>query len=112
MNSNPGPRNLVLLGIISIGIAVATTAISLVIYHNSGDIYLDRSRPGFLPDETEVQPKMEEDYSFPNSGRITLEDLDNYIKHYDENLDMIDDLPAPFSEVPLSDEALGLPAGE
>jgi alpha-galactosidase/6-phospho-beta-glucosidase family protein len=36
-------------------IALATTGVSLAIYHNSGDIYLDRSRPGFLPDEQEIK---------------------------------------------------------
>ena len=47
-----GGRNLLILGIISVLIAVTTTGVSLAIYHYSGDIYLDRSRPGFLPDET------------------------------------------------------------
>ena len=48
-----GGRKLIILGIASALIALATTGISLAIYHNSGDIYLDRSRPGFLPDEDE-----------------------------------------------------------
>ena len=39
----------VILGVVAIMIAVATTGVSLAVYHNSGDIYLDRSRPGFLP---------------------------------------------------------------
>ena len=46
-----GGRNLVLLGVGSILIAFIMTGVSLAVYHNSGDIYLDRSRPGFLPDE-------------------------------------------------------------
>ena len=43
-----GGRNLFLLGIIATSVALLTTFISLKIYHDSGDIYLDRSRPGFL----------------------------------------------------------------
>lgn len=107
-----GPKNLFVLGVVSVAIAVATTAISLVIYHNSGDIYLDRSRPGFLPDETEVQPVVDGDYSFESSGQLTADNMDEYIKYYEENVDMIDDLVNPFSGTPLSDESLGIPTGE
>lgn len=105
-------KNLLILGIISVGIAITTTAVSLIIYHNSGDIYLDRSRPGYLPDKTEAQPKTESNYSLPTSGQLTVEVFDDYIKYYEENIDMIDDLEAPFSSAPLSDESLGIPAGE
>ena len=52
---NKGGKNLVILGILAIFIAILTSSISLIIYHNSGDIYLDRSRPGFLPDEKEEE---------------------------------------------------------
>lgn len=107
-----GPKNLFILGVVSVAIAVATTAISLVIYHNSGDIYLDRSRPGFLPDKTEVQPVVDGDYSFEPSGQLTTDNMDEYIKYYEENVDMIDDLVNPFSGTPLSDESLGIPTGE
>ena len=37
-----GGRNLMRLGLIATIITILTTTISLVIYHNSGDIYLDR----------------------------------------------------------------------
>ena len=50
-----GSRNLLLLGLVSIVVALMTTGVSLAVYHNSGDIYLDRSRPGFLPDDEEVE---------------------------------------------------------
>ena len=61
-----GGRNLVILGVLAIVVALLTTTISLIIYHNSGDIYLDRSRPGFLPDEEETKNDEpdEKDYSF------------------------------------------------
>ena len=52
-----GGKNLVLLGASAVLIATVTTCISLAIYHNSGDIYIDRSRPGFLPDKEEIEEK-------------------------------------------------------
>ncbi|MBR2589263.1 hypothetical protein IKE84_02915 [Candidatus Saccharibacteria bacterium] len=112
-NVDRGSRNLVILGIVSTGIAVLTTAVSLIVYHNSGDIYLDRSRPGFLPDESEIEAQVEaESYDFSVTGPLTKEDLDEYIKHFDETLNSIDDLTDPFSNAPLSDESLGIPAKE
>ena len=105
-----GDHNLFILGIISIVIAIVTTVVSLIIYHKSGDIYLDRSRPGFLPDEEEVTTKPETTYSFPSSGTLTDGVLDDYILHFEEAIEIIDDLHSPFSETPLSDESLGIPA--
>ena len=106
---NKPNRNLLILGIFSVGIAVITTVVSLVVYHNSGDIYLDRSRPGFLPDEEEVKNLPEQDYTFSSSGTLTEEDLDKFIEEFQEVIDYIDDLESPFSETPLSPESLGIP---
>ena len=105
-------KNLLILGILSVGIALTTTIVSLVLYHNSGDIYLDRSRPGFLPDEEEVEQKVESNYSFSSSGSIDGATLDEYVEHFEESINMIDDLASPFSETPLTDESLGIPADE
>ena len=103
-------RNLVILGFISIGIAIITTAVSLIIYHNSGDIYLDRSRPGYLPDKAELEETNSANaYDFSVTGPLTKSDLDEYIKHFEENLNTIDDLEDPFSGNPLSDKSLGIP---
>lgn len=104
-----GSRNLTILGIVSTGIAILTTAVSLIIYHNSGDIYLDRSRPGYLPDKSEVQVQAESSYEFSVTGPLTKEILDEYIKHFEEELNVIDDLEKPFSEEPLSDKSFGIP---
>ena len=109
-NDIKGGRNLLILGVVSVGIAIITTVISLVVYHKSGDIYLDRSRPGFLPDEEEVLKKPETTYSFPSSGVLTAGDIDDYILHFEEAVEVIDDLPSPFAATPLSDESLGIPA--
>lgn len=109
MQQETKSRNLVVLGVLSVSIAVITTIVSLVIYHNSGDIYLDRSRPGFLPDESEVQPVPENTFVFESSGPINEAVLGEYIDHFEEAVEVIDNLESPFSETPLSDESLGIP---
>lgn len=108
MAPNRTNHNLLVLGILSVSVAIITTVVSLVVYHNSGDIYLDRSRPGFLPDEDEVQKLPETNFSFPSSGPITEESLNEYIDHFQEVIDYVDDLEGPFSSAPLSDESLGI----
>lgn len=110
MEDNPkGQYNLLILGIISIAIALATTAISVILYHRSGDIYLDRSRPGFLPDEEEVEKSTPAStYHFSDNGPIDANTLHEYIEHFEEALDSIDELADPFSAEPLSDESLGI----
>lgn len=106
-----GGTNLVLLGVISIVLAVVATSVSLIIYHNSGDIYLDRSRPGFLPDEEEAQEEKaeEEEYSFSRSGKITGEVLDELLKNLDIEIQAIDAHNDQFNGTALSDELLGIP---
>ena len=47
-----GGRNLIILGLAAIAVAVTTSGISLWIYRQN-DIYLDRSRPGFIADGEE-----------------------------------------------------------
>ena len=101
--------NLVILGVISIAIAVLTTSVSVILYHRSGDIYLDRSRPGFLPDESEVdRTPPTTTYRFSDNGPIDSTVYDEYIENFEKALDQIDDLDSPFSETPLTDESLGI----
>ena len=59
----PGGRNLLLLCLAGIVMALISTSISLIIYRNSGDIYIDRSRPGYISedevydsDDTHISP--------------------------------------------------------
>ncbi len=106
-----GGRNLVVLGLGSILVAFLMTGVSLAIYHNSGDIYLDRSRPGFLPDEEELEQEeiVEEEYSFNKTGKLSGEVLDEYLKHLEEEIDIIDSYKEPFNVELLSDESLGIP---
>lgn len=107
-----GGRNLVILGVSATVIALVTTGVSLTLYHNSGDIYLDRSRPGFLPDEEEAQEEKieEEEYSFPRSGKITAEVIDELLKNFDIEMQAIDSYSDQFGEGALSDERLGIPS--
>jgi hypothetical protein len=105
-----GGKNLVLLGVFATLIAVITTGVSLMLYHNSGDIYLDRSRPGFLPDEEEAEEeKVEEEYTFSRSGKITGDVLDELLKNLDLEVQSIDTYGDQFGEGALSDERLGIP---
>ena len=101
-----------ILGVASVIVAAATTGVSLALYHNSGDIYLDRSRPGFLPDEEEIseeEKKDEEEYEFNKSGIITKEVLDEYLEKIDTEVEALDAYKDPFSAEALSDEKLGIP---
>jgi hypothetical protein len=104
-----GGRNLLILGVGATLIACVTTGISLAIYHNSGDIYLDRSRPGFLPDEAEIdEDEPEEDYGLTNTGKLTVDVLDEYLQQFDLEIQAIDAYEKPFEEKVLSDEYLGI----
>jgi hypothetical protein len=110
-----GGRNLVILGVASTLIALLTTGASLAIYHNSGDIYLDRSRPGYLPDESEIEEegeKEEEEYNFEKSGKLTIEVIEEYLEKLQMEVKAIDAYDKPFDEDVLSDERLGIPNTE
>ena len=108
---NSGARNLVILGIMSTVIAIATAGVSLAVYHNTGDIYLDRSRPGFLPDEEEIEQQediKEVDYQLDPSGNITTDILTEYLEKLEEEVKGIDAYQKPFDADALSNERLGL----
>ncbi|MDO4507811.1 MAG: hypothetical protein Q4B65_00225 [Candidatus Saccharibacteria bacterium] len=108
---NRGGRNLFVLGAIAVLIAFITTSISLLIYERSGDIYLDRSRPGYLPDEEEAEKEEndpEGEYNFSQTGEITEEVLDEYLEKMQVEIEAIDGYKDPFSEGALSDERLGI----
>lgn len=104
-----GSRNLILLGVFSILIALLTSGVSLALYHSSGDIYLDRSRPGFLPEEDDDDDKKEEEYHFSDSGALDASSLKEYLTHFDEKVKTLDSISDPFSEKPLSSDSLGIP---
>lgn len=104
-----GGRNLIILGIIAILVTLATTSVSLIWYRDSGDIYLDRSRPGFLPDEEEAeQETIEADYTFPETGTFSEAELDEYLKNLEIEIKGLKTFQDPFGEKALSNESLGI----
>lgn len=107
-----GGRNLFVLGIIAMGLAIVSSAVSLSIYHATGDIYLDRSRPGFISEEerekSENGGETEKSYVFPSDGAINQETLNNYLNELDEVLKDVKDTAGAFSADALSGEALGI----
>lgn len=109
-----GARNLVILGIGAILLAVITTGLELWIYRDTGDIYLDRSRPGYLPDreEAEENTEVEQTYSYPDSGALNAKEFDEYLTHLKEIEDSIQKIGDPYSSGPLSDESLGIDGDE
>ena len=109
-NRIKGGRNLVILGAVSILIAFVTTSVSLAIYKYSGDIYLDRSVPGFLPDKSEIEEEAEEelDYDFSKTGPVTAEVLGEYLEKLRVEVKAIHSYDAPFGESVLTDESLGI----
>ena len=109
-----GARNLLILGCGAIAITAITTSLSLFIYRQTGDIYLDRSRPGFLPDEEEATQDSANTttYAYPDSGPLDPEELDEYLNQLRQTLDHLEDYPDPYAAGSLSDESLGIPAAD
>ena len=106
-----GGRNLVILGIVAAIVALASTSVSLAMYHYSGDIYLDRSRPGYLPDEEEKEEEEETEeglYEFEKTGLVTKEVLTEYLEKMQVEVDGLKGYEKPFDTNALSDEALGI----
>lgn len=106
-----GGRKLVIMAVVSIFITLSLTTVSLAIYHYSGDIYLDRSRPGYLPDNVEIKTEEEDeegDYNFEKTGPLSDEILDEYLKKLQIEIDALNDFSNPFGDEALSDSQLGL----
>lgn len=112
INTSRGGRNLIILGVGVIVITAITTVASLTIYRVSGDIYLDRSRPGYLPDEEEATETTETNvtYTFSDNGPIEYSELTEYLEELKKVDDRLNDFDDPYSPTPLSDESLGIPS--
>lgn len=107
-----GKRNLIILGVTAILIAGVTTGLSLFIYRSSGDIYLDRSRPGYLPDEKEAENDSTDannNFTFSENGELTPKELNEYQKELKNLNNRIKALSDPYAPGPLSNESLGIP---
>lgn len=109
-----GARNLVILGVGATLIATAATALELWVYHESGDIYLDRSRPGFLPDAEEVEEETEtnSNYTYSENGPLDKDELDEYLKELKKVEDALKKIQNPYSENALSNKSLGIEVEE
>ena len=104
----PGGRNLLLLCMIGVVMALISTGISLAIYRGTGDIYLDRSRPGYIS-ENETHDEVEEAMeTFSSDGEITKDVLDEYSKEINEIYKRLDSASEAFSDRALSGETLGI----
>ena len=112
MSMTKGSRNILILGGLTIAITIVLASVSLTIYHQSGDVYLDRSRPGFLPDEEEIEDdsKIEKtDFEFSDSGNITGETIDEYLENLLKEIEQLNKFEKPFDAKALTDETLGIP---
>lgn len=105
-----GGRNLCILGIGALIIAIITTSISLKIYHDTGDVYLDRSRPGFISDEEKHQIGENIKETFSEDGEIDAKVLDEYLQKLEQMRKKSDDYIKDFTTDPLSDDQLGIEA--
>lgn len=105
-----GGRNLCILGICTLIVAIITTSISLKIYHDTGDVYLDRSRPGFISDEEKHQTEENIKETFSEDGEIDAKVLDEYLQKLEQMRKKSDDYIKDFAVNPLSDNQLGIEA--
>lgn len=103
-----GGRNLIILGIASILIALATTSVSLAIYRATGDIYLDRSRPGFISEGEQHNEEDDSREEFSNEGEMDDRAFEEYLKELDLLTERIDGSKDNFAPDPLSDDSLGI----
>jgi len=106
-----GGRNLTILGVSSIMIALLTSLVSLYVYHKSGDIYLDCSLPE--ADCPSARANSEENkrgngYTFSDSGDINERTLTEYLNEIQTPITMIQKLGRPFDDSILTDENLGI----
>lgn len=104
-----GGKTLIRLGILATLIALITTSVSLYFYHVSGDIYIDRSRPGFLPEKHEhEQIDNNSSHRFSEDGPVSTQEIEEYLKNSKSIINTINDIKKPFSKESLSDQTLGI----
>lgn len=103
-----GGRNLMILGIGATVIALISTTVSLWIYRGTGDIYLDRSRPGYIAKDEKRDDDEEGDEDFSSEGEITQDVLDSYLEEIDSISGRIRARENSFATDQLSDDALGI----
>ncbi len=100
-----GGRNLILLGLGAIAIALFTTSISIYFY-SKGDIYIDRSRPGYISENEKHDDSDDRQEKYSNEGAITEKSLNEYLEELDRVTERIEASHHDFGPDPLSDEDL------
>ena len=105
--------NLGILAVAAALIALITTSSSLYIYKATGDIYIDRSRPGYISKEEEGKvsddgSKKTSVYEFSSEGEINQKVLKKYLEKFESIQTKTQDPDSDFNETPLSDESLGI----
>ncbi len=103
-----GGRNLIILGFSVAVIAIISTAISLHIYRETGDVYLDRSRPGYIFEDEKHDTDDDKKELFSADGEVDASVLDQYLKEFDTVMDRIEDASNDFSPEPISNESLSI----
>ena len=113
MNNNEekpirGGRNLIILGLGAIAIALISTAASLQIYRSTGDIFLDRSRPGYIFEDEKHNVEDDQKERFSNEGELNDKAVDEYINELNTVMTRIQSSTNDFSQEPISDETLNI----
>ena len=103
-----GGRNLIILGISAAVIALTTTSVSLYIYRVTGDIYLDRSRPGFISKDEKHEDDTKTSEEFSSEGGVDTSSLQKYLEQLNSVNERINAHDSDFSGEQLSDDALGI----
>lgn len=91
----------------SVMIAFLLVLVAMALYASSGSAQLDLSRPGFKSVQDKVDATVFE--SFPASGEVNAEVLDEFLELYDKQTKRVDSTDA-FSKNALKNEALGIDA--
>lgn len=97
-------HRLSLLLVLTVAIAIIMTVISVVIYNVSGAAQLDLSRPGVRSVSNQVEKNDDID-TYPASGTITKESIQEFIRLYDAQANKAKGVDA-FKGDPLNPEAL------
>ena len=105
-----GGRKLTIFGMVVIFIAIISASVSLFIYSATGDIYLDRSRPGFISDGESIKDdeNLKYDAAFPPDGPIDVKILNEYLNKFDAATTEATFDSDAFSADALSDENLNI----
>lgn len=103
-----GGRNLMILGFATAVIAIISTAVSLQIYRATGDIYLDRSRPGYISEGEKHSDEDDQKENFSNEGEVNQKAIDEYLKELDKVMGRISEASDDFSPEALTDDNLSI----